>query len=155
MRSLSPINATRKRWARTRKGPPRGGPIVNALRAPQRPFFHAGSAAARQRARVLVWRALSNTGRKNLSTYKRRRLFHVITHSRAVNDFFESPAGRPDAYYESLLRVSRSLLLDFTAGIGIDPPASCCSLEIEAETRRPVTNPVPRRNSHLRVVIVS
>lgn len=70
-------------------------------------------------------RFLSNTATyKNVSTYKRSRLFQVITDFRPVNDFFDRLHWPPrsGAYYESLPWISRSLPLDFTPRIGIDPP---------------------------------
>lgn len=72
---------------------------------------------------VRVCAPLSNTRHKNVSTYKRRRLFHVITDFRPVNDFFESlTPPRSVAYYESLRARYLGLLpLNFTPRIGIDP----------------------------------
>lgn len=136
--------------SRARKGPLRG-PTATTLRPRRRPLLTRETPAA---TRVCV--TLSNMGHKNVSTYKRRRLFHVITDFRPVNDFFESlTPPRSVAYYESLSRVSRLLPLDFTPRIGIDPPV-VHSFEIEVEARRPVTNLETRSgeiSSHRRIIV--
>jgi len=152
MRSLSPIKATKKRraagtWAR--KGPTAGTDYNRPTPARRRPLLTRETPAVTRHARAHAHTALSNTGHKNVSTYKRRRLFHVITDFRPVNDFFESLISpRSDAYYESLPHVSRLLPLNFTVRIGIDP-SPVYSFQIEIETRKLLID-VP--HSYLRVV---
>lgn len=93
--------------------------------------------------RVRAYWALSNTGHKNVSTYKRRRLFHVITDFRPVNDFFESltpPRRAPSLITSHYHRVS-SLVAFWISRLELALIFSTVySYGIEIETRPAVTN---------------
>lgn len=138
--------------------PTAGTDYTTALRPRRRSRFFLQARThprARGDARVLFRaraseRLFSNTRRKNVSTYKRRRLFHVITDFRPVNEFFEPLTHthawppRSGAHYQSLpRRVSRPSPLNFTPRIGIDPPPPPPRPRARSESRskRAVTNP--------------